>query len=591
MQTAETVLGVLRERGRKGLPCNELYRQMFNNSLYLLAYGNIYSNKGAMTPGACDETADGMSEAKIDEIIDRLRHERYRFAPVRRVYIPKKNGKLRPLGLPSWSDKLVGEVVRLLLEAYYEPQFSGRSHGFRKNRGCHTALRDVQNTWTGTVWFVEGDISDCFGKISHEILLKILAEKIHDNRFLRLIRNMLKAGYMEDWQYHETLSGTPQGGVVSPLLSNIYLDKLDKYVERELIPQHTRGTRRKVNPEYRKVAARRRAALRNGDREQARELEKQMRSLPYGNPMDPGYRRLFYIRYADDHLLGFIGPKAEAEEIKAKLAAFLRETLVLELNADKTLITHARTGAARLLGYEISVQYSSTRITDGRRSVNGRIALRVPRDVITAQCARYRRRGKPWHRSALQNLPDYDIVATYGAEYRGVANYYLLAQDAWRLNRLRWNAETSMLKTLGAKHKSTVTKMAARHKAKVITDDGPRTCFEARKRREGKPDLVARFGGIPLKRDRNAVIRDPVPVPVGTPYRELIHRLRKRWCELCEHGATVAVHHVAKLADLGKPGPGQPAWAALMARMRRKTLVVCADCHEHIHANPVAHAA
>jgi group II intron reverse transcriptase/maturase len=591
MQEAETVLAVLRERGRKGLPCNELYRQMFNKSLYLLAYGNISSNKGAMTPGACDETADGMSEAKIDEIIDRLRYERYRFAPVRRVYIPKKNGKLRPLGLPSWSDKLVGEVVRLLLEAYYEPQFSGRSHGFRERRGCHTALREVQNTWTGTVWFVEADISDCFGKISHEILLKILAEKIHDNRFLRLIRNMLKAGYMEDWQYHETLSGTPQGGVVSPLLSNIYLDKLDKYAERELIPQHTRGTRRKANPEYRKVAARRRAALRNGDRERARELGKQMRSLPYGNPMDPGYRRLFYIRYADDHLLGFTGPKAEAGEIKAKLAAFLRETLALELNADKTLITHARTGAARFLGYEISVQYSSTRITNGRRAVNGRIALRVPRDAITAQCARYRRRGKPWHRSTLQNLPDYDIVATYGAEYRGVVGYYLLAQDVWRLNRLRWNAETSMLKTLGAKHKSSVTKMAARHKAKVITDDGPRTCFEARKKREGKPDLVARFGGIPLKHDRNAVIRDPVPVPAATPRRELIHRLRKRWCELCEHGATVAVHHIARLADLGKPAPGQPAWAALMARMRRKTLVVCADCHEHIHANPVAHAA
>ena len=559
MQEAETVLAVLRDRGRKGLPCNELYRQMSNKSLYLLAYGTIYSNKGAMTPGACDETADGMSEAKIDEIIDRLRYERYRFAPVRRVYIPKKNGKLRPLGLPSWSDKLVGEVVRLLLEAYYEPQFSGRSHGFRKNRGCHTALREAQNTWTGTTWFVEGDISDCFGKISHEILLKILAEKIHDNRFLRLIRNMLKAGYMEDWQYHETLSGTPQGGVVSPLLSNIYLDKLDKYAERELIPQHTRGTRRKVNPEYRKVAARRRTALRNGDRERARELGKQMRSLPYGNPMDPGYRRLFYIRYADDHLLGFIGPKAEAEEIKAKLAAFLRETLALELNADKTLITHARTGAARFLGYQISVQYSSTRITNGRRAVNGRIALRVPRDAITAQCARYRRRGKPWHRSTLQNLPDYDIVATYGAEYRGVVGYYLLAQDVWRLNRLRWNAETSMLKSLAAKHKSSVTKMAARHKAKVITDDGPRTCFEARKKREGKPDLVARFGGIPLKHDRNAVIRDPVPVPAATPRRELIHRLRKRWCELCEIGATVAVHQIAALKRLEQPGPKQPA--------------------------------
>jgi group II intron reverse transcriptase/maturase len=591
MQEAETVLAVLRERGRKGLPCNELYRQMFNKSLYLLAYGNIYSNQGAMTPGACNETADGMSEAKIGEITAAMRGEQYRFAPVRRVYIPKKNGKLRPLGLPSWSDKLVGEVVRLVLEAYYEPQFSGRSHGFRKGRGCHTALREVQNTWTGTVWFVEGDISDCFGKIDHEILLKILAEKIHDNRFLRLIRNMLKAGYMEDWQYHETLSGTPQGGVVSPLLSNIYLDKLDKYIERELIPQHTRGTRRKVNPQYRELAARRRATLQDGDREQARELEKQMRALPYGDPMDPGYRRLFYARYADDHLLGLIGPKAEAEEIKTKLAAFLRETLALELNTAKTLITHARTGAARFLGYQITVQHSSTKITNGRRSVNGRIALRVPRDAITAQCARYRRRGKPWHRSILQNLPDYDIVQTYGAEYRGVANYYLLAQDVWRLNRLRWNAETSMLKTLGAKHKSTVTKMAARHKAKVITDDGPRTCFEARRKREGKPDLVARFGGIPLKRDRRAVIRDPAPIPPATPYRELIHRLRRKRCELCEHGATVAVHHVAKLASLGKPGPGQPAWAALMARMRRKTLIVCAPCHEYIHASPIAHAA
>src|SRR6516162_3974724 len=279
MQTAEVVLSVLRDRGGKGLPCDELYRQMFNKSLYLLAYGNIYSNQGAMTPGAGDETADGMSEAKIEQIIALMRAERYRFAPVRRVLIPKKNGKLRPLGLPSWSDKLVGEVVRLLLEAYYEPQFSDRSHGFRKGRGCHTALREIQQTWTGTVWFIEGDISDCFGSFSHDILLGILAEKIRDNRFLRLIRNMLKAGYLDDWQYHDTLSGVPQGGLVSPVLSNIYLHKLDEFAERELIPQHTRGTRRKVNPEYRKLAARRRAALRNGDREQARELEKQMRSL------------------------------------------------------------------------------------------------------------------------------------------------------------------------------------------------------------------------------------------------------------------------------------------------------------------------
>jgi group II intron reverse transcriptase/maturase len=591
MQDAGTVLEVLRERGRKGLPCDELYRQMFSKSLYLLAYGNIYSNQGAMTPGACDETADGMSEAKIDQVIALMRAERYRFAPVRRVLIPKKNGKLRPLGLPSWSDKLAGEVVRLLLEAYYEPQFSGRSHGFRKGRGCHTALREIQQTWTGTVWFIEGDISDCFGSFSHDILLGILAEKIRDNRFLRLIRNMLKAGYLEDWQYHDTLSGVPQGSVVSPVLSNIYLHKLDEFVEEELIPRYTCGDRREKNPEYHKVNGRRQHARKQGNRARAREALRQMRALPYGDPMDPGYRRLFYCRYADDVLLGFIGPKAEAEQIKAGLAAFLRETLALELNASKTLITHARTGAARFLGYQITVQHSSTRLTRGRRTVNGKVALRVPKDVITAKCGPYRHQGKPWHRPRLLNLDDYDIVRIYAAEYRGIVNYYLLARDVWRLATLRWNAETSMLKTLAAKHKSTVALMAARHKAKVITGDGPRTCFEARLQRTGKKDLIARFGGIVLKRDKRAVITDPAPVPVHPPRKELIDRLRRRWCELCDHGATVTVHHVARLAQLGTAGPGQPAWAALMARKRRKTLIVCRSCHDYIHANPVANAA
>jgi group II intron reverse transcriptase/maturase len=591
MQEAAVVLSILRERGRKGLPLTQLYRQMFNKNLYLLAYGNIYPNQGAMTPGASEETADGMSERKIDQIIELMRYERYRFAPARRIYIPKKNGKLRPLGLPSWSDKLAGEVVRLLLEAYYEPQFSDQSHGFRKGRGCHTALREIRNTWVGTTWFIKGDISDCFGSLDHEIMAGILAEKIHDQRFLRLIRHMLKAGYLEDWEYHDTLSGVPQGGVASPVLSSIYLNKLDEFVERELIPRYTRGASRARNPEYMRIRSRRVNARRRGDRATARDLTRQMRMLPSVDPMDPGYRRLRYIRYADDHILGFIGPKAEAEQIKAGLTRFLRETLRLELNAGKTLITHARTQPARFLGHHIIVQHCDTRITYGRRSANGRIALRVPPDVIKAHIAPYRRRGKPWHRPGLQNLDDHDIIRTYGAEYRGIVNYYLLAQDVWRLSTLCWYAQTSMLKTLAAKHKSTVAKMAARYKAKVITSHGPRTCFEARRHRQGKKDLVARFGGIPLRQDRRAVIHDPAPARIGYPRKELIHRLRKRWCELCEHGTTVAVHQVAALKHLGRPGPGQPAWAALMARMRRKTLIVCAACHEYIHANPVTHAA
>src|SRR5215469_13230245 len=272
--------------------------------------------------------------------------------------------------------------------------------------------------WKGTTWFIEGDISDCFGSLDHEIMVQILAEKVHDQRFLRLIRHMLKAGYLEDWEYHDTLSGVPQGGVASPVLSNIYLNKLDEFVERELIPRYTRGASRKRNPEYMRIRHRRETAQRHGDRAAARDLLRQMRTLPSRDPMDPGYRRLRYSRYADDHILGFTGPKAEAEQIKARLAQFLRDDLGLELNAAKTLITHARSQRARFLGYDITVQHSSTKISNGRRSVNGKIALRVPPDVVKAKTAPYRRRGKPWHRPGLQNLDAYDIVRAYGAEYR-----------------------------------------------------------------------------------------------------------------------------------------------------------------------------
>ena len=577
MQNAETVLNVLRERGRRGLPCTELYRQLFNPSLYGLAWGRIYANHGAMTPGADGETADGMPAAKAGRIIDALRHERYRFQPARRVYIPKKSGKLRPLGLPSWSDKLVGEVIRLLLEAYYEPQFSGRSHGFRPGRGCHTALREVEDVWSGTTWFIEGDISDCFGSLDHEIMVQILAEKIHDNRFLRLMRNMLKAGYLEDWQYHQTLSGCPQGAVVSPILSNIYLDRLDKFAETVLIPEYTRGAVRVINPEYGKVTRAIGKAFRCGDRAAVRQLRAQRRGTPRGDPRDPRYRRLRYIRYADDHLLGFTGPKAEAEQIKTRLAEFLHEDLKLELSEDKTLITHARTQAASFLGYEITVQHSHD-----RPSVNGVIRLRVPRAVIKAKCAPYLTHGKPGRRAALMNLPDTLIISTYGAEYRGIVQYYLLASDVFRLIRLRWAAETSLLKTLAARHRSTVTAMARKHRATITTPHGPRICFEARVEREGRKPLAVRFGGIPLKRQKKAAITDRLPDP---PIRrkELIQRLCTRRCEWCETRTDVEVHQVRKLADLTQAGRPQPRWAQLMARMRRKTLVVCSPCHQAIH--------
>ncbi|MEU0941140.1 reverse transcriptase domain-containing protein [Embleya sp. NPDC005971] len=590
MQSAETVLGVLRERGRRGLSCNELYRQLFNPQLYLLAYGRLYSNKGAMTPGVNGETVDGMSLGKIEHVIDALRHERYRWSPARRVYIPKGRGstKLRPLGLPPWSDKLVGEVIRLLLEAYYEPTFSDSSHGFRPRRGCHTALRDVVNTWTGSAWLIEGDIAQCFDRLDHSVMLRILGEKIHDNRFLRLVWNMLKAGYMEDWVWNATHSGSPQGGVVSPILSNIYLHKMDEYVEKVLIPEYTRGRVRKPNRAFRRVWSAMGSARKRGDHTKVRELRKQLHSMPSMDTQDPGYRRLRYVRYADDTLLGFAGPKAEAEEIKERLAQFLRDDLKLKLSPEKTLITHARTGAARFLGYDITVLHNDRKVSGRRRSANGTISLRVPRSVVSAKQARYKERGKPARRPELLNQDDHVIISTYGSEYRGIVQYYLMAGDVFRLARLQWVMETSMLMTLANKHRSSVSKMARKYATTIETPYGRRKCFEARVERADRKPLVGRFGGIPLRQNKKTVLTDRRPALVTIKRKELVTRLLAARCEVCGHVDEVEVHHVAKLADLGRSGH-RPPWANLMAARNRKTLVVCGNCHADIHGrNPVS---
>lgn len=586
MQSAAAVLEIIGKRGGRGLPVERLYRQMFNPQLYLVAYGRIYANAGAMTPGVTRETVDGMSLTKIGAIIDALRHERYRWQPVKRVYIPKKNGKLRPLGLPTWSDKLVAEVVRLLLEAYYEPQFSDRSHGFRPRRGCHTALTEVVEVWKGTHWFIEGDISDCFGSLDHDLMIGILAERIHDGRFLRLISHMLKAGYLEDWRWHATLSGSPQGGVTSPVLSNIYLDRLDQYVEQRLLPEYNLGGRRRTNRAYQVLEYAIQKARRHGDQDTARELMLQRRGLPSQDPNDPGYRRLRYVRYADDWLLGFAGPKHEAEQIKSRIAAFLREELKLELSQSKTLITHATSQAAHFLGYEIRTQHSNTKIARGRRAVNGAIGLFVPKTVIRQRCALYMSKGKPVQRGALIRDDDFTIVAKYGSEYAGLVQYYLLAQDVFRLARLRWVMETSMLKTLAGKHRSSVTKMARKYKTTIETPAGPRKVFQVTVERDrGRKPLVARFGGIPLKRSRTAVLTDQRPVMTSAKRNELIHRLLAGRCEICESVEGLEVHHIRKLADLNKSGRREkPAWMHLMAMRRRKTLVICRRCHEDIHA-------
>jgi Reverse transcriptase (RNA-dependent DNA polymerase)/Type II intron maturase len=450
----------------------------------------------------------------------------------------------------------------------------------------HTALSKIVHTWKGVHWFIEGDISDCFGRLDHSVLLNILRETIHDNRFLRLVQSMLQAGYLEEWRWHETLSGAPQGGVCSPILSNIYLDKLDKFVETVLMPKYNRGERREPNPAYQQIKNAIDRAKRRGDRQALRQLRKQRRKLPSQNPQDPGYRRLHYVRYADDWLLGFSGPKAEAEEIKQSIRDFLRETLKLELSEEKTLITHARTQAAKFLGYHIVSQHADDKLDRrGQRQVNEMIGLRVPKAVIEQKCALYMRGGKPAQRAEMLAESDYSILNKYQAEYRGVVQYYLLAHNVHWFSKLLWVSETSLLKTLAGKHKSSVAAMARKYKTTTETANGPRKCLQVVIPREEKKPLIARFGGIPLQRKQEAILVDQQPQFYMVTRSELLQRVYADQCELCGSQERVEVHHVRKLADLEKAGRKEkPVWMKQMLIRRRKTLVVCRQCHEDIHA-------
>jgi len=590
MQSANATLNIIRERGRKGLPLERIYRQLFNRDLYLMAYGRIYRNHGAMTQGVTLETVDGMSLQKIDAIIEALRYERYQWTAVRRVYIEKKNSKkLRPLGLPTWSDKLLQEVIRLILEAFYEPTFSEHSHGFRPERGCHTALTEIRQKWVGTAWFIEGDIRACFDTVNHSLLISILAERIHDQRFLRLINELLKAGYVEQRKNHRTLSRTPQGSIISPILSNIYLSKLDTFVEETLLPRYNHGSKRKDNPVYASIAKRIRKLKKQGDRKGVKEARKRLQRLPSVNPCDLNYRRLRYVRYADDTLFGFCGPREEAEEIKQRLSQFLRDTLKLEMSQEKTLITHARTETARFLGYEVTViQDDHLRDQTGRRATNGNIGLEVPVDVIKTKCRLYQQRGKPIHRKALTHNTDFSIIAQYQQEYRGVVEYYQLAHNlSTRLSSLRYVMERSLVKTLACKFKISVPQVYKRYGTTTKTPDGPRKVLETRVEREGKKPLIAQWGGISLKWQKYAVLNDN-PQLIWNKRAELVQRLLAQTCELCGLRARADVHHIRALKDLEKPERAErPKWIKIMAARRRKTLIVCENCHNAIHGGRV----
>jgi group II intron reverse transcriptase/maturase len=596
MQKAEQILQAMRKMGEKRIPLTRVYRSLYSEDLFLTAYDKIARNKGALTQGTEEETVDGMSMRRIRNIIEQLRYERFRFRPSRRIQIPKRSGGSRPLSIPNFSEKLVQEALRMLLEAYYEPRFLDSSHGFRPGRGCHTALARIKRKFIGTVWFIEGDIRGCFDNISQEVLMDILSEDIHDGRLLNLIRRCIEAGYVEDWQYNKTHSGVPQGGIISPLLSNVYMHKLDEFIEEELIPQYTRGKRRAENPEYQRLGQCIARARQEEDREMVRTLEQRRRQIPSKDTQDPNYRRLKYCRYADDFVLGLIGPKAEAEAIKTAIGAFLKDELHLEMSETKTLITHARTQKACFLGYAISVYHSNdtmTRLSGTKvksRSINGRIRLGIPYGRVDEAAKRYQRNGKPIHEPILLDHSDAHIISVFQARFRGLAEYYKYAVDRGRLGKLKHVMETALTKTLANKYRTSVARIYRKYKGTRMVDGYTYKTLQVE---------------VPTKRGTRCIYWGAIPlrvVKVGlgslddtkewdetvlSTHTDLVQRLQADRCELCGSHKDCEVHHIRKLIGLKKRWRGRkekPEWVKRMIALRRKTLVVCRRCHDDIHA-------
>lgn len=577
------------------LKFDNLYSKLYNHELWILAYQSIAPKPGNMTPGNDGNTIDGMSLTLIDELIAELRTASYKPHPVRRVYIEKANGKLRPLGIPTFRDKLMQVVIKLILEAIYEPTFSTASHGFRPDRSCHTALLQVKKL-VGVRWWVEGDIKGFFDNLNHDTLLRILRRRITDQRFLHLIQQLLQAGYVEDWKYHSTYSGTPQGGNLSPLLSNIYLNELDQTMARKLA-EFNKGKVRRKHHAYENVHTQitnaRKLARQSGDWSTFKKLKEKQLNMQAMDPLDPNYRRMYYVRYADDFLIGIIGSKADAEQTKAWLAEYLSTELHLELSDDKTLITHVDR-RVRFLGYDIKRWNAGKKtlkfptnygVVSKKRTTARHLVLLMPRDKCQAFAAKY---GDPtrWYgerRGELLHLSELEILDTYNAEIQGFLGYYSLADNMLKVaTKFLWMTTTSFLRTLAGKRQSSLMKVARSLK------QGPNTYIVTVKR-EGKTAISHRLVSSTkqLKRIKtNYESLDNLPnLWVYKSRTELSQRLFAQKCEWC--GTTskpIEVHHIKKLRDL----KGKTLWEQRMIVRQRKTMVLCKACHNKLHAGTLS---
>jgi group II intron reverse transcriptase/maturase len=412
----------------KGPVKDHIYKFLLDPRLFQIAYGKLRSNSGNITPGINPITLDGFSEEWIQETIASLKNESFKFTPGRRVNIAKPQGGTRPLTVVSPRDKIVMEVMRMVLEAVFEPRFSSHSHGFRSRRSCHNALKQVREQFSVASWYIEGDISKCFDSIGHHKLMVVVESVIKDRKFTRLIWKSLRTGYFEFKEYQTSLIGTPQGSVISPILANIYMHQFDLFIE-ELKKQYDKGTRTRGLSAYKRLNWRLNKKDSLLSKEEKRKLATKMRLLPSRDPMDANFRRLLYVRYANDWIIGIRGTHPETAYIKMQIEEFLKEQMGLDLNKEKILITHAGTGKALFLGtYIFKARVQKLRRSDKNRIVRNsreiRLEAPIQRIVSKLTKANYIRNGVSWPKFIWLHCSLEQIVAQYNSVLRGYMNYY-----------------------------------------------------------------------------------------------------------------------------------------------------------------------
>ena len=543
-----------------------IYSLFYQSEFYIIAYNNIKSNDGAETTGSDGTSLHGFSQTWIDNIIDSMRDESYQPNPSRTTYIPKQDGsgKMRKLAFPNGIDKLIQECVRIVLDCIYEPTFSNLSHGYRPNRSIHSAVAQVE-TWRSATWFIEGDISACFDEVDHRALESILRERINDERFIRLINKLLKAGYFNtDLEFHNSKAGVNQGSICSPILANIYLDKFDRFME-DIINRDTLGAYRKQNPKYAKVHHQLKKAKTSGDVIAINSLTKELKSISSIDLMDSNFRRVRYVRYADDFLVGIIGDKAFAKQIKQEIADFLKTKLKLRLSDNKTKITNARHDKAKFLGFRITKDkiYSSIKVLIDIDEIIRRLHLR-------GFC---NKQGYPIGVTKVFNKPIHEIIKHGNNVLRGLLVNNQGCHNFWQAARIQYIVQFAIAKTIARKYRISMKEVFKIYgKQLSVQYLNPK----------GQPNEIslALFRSFSRNKDffKNWIIKLKEHVVITYDTRNPL----KKPCYVCDSSQNRKMFHRRKKSLIKQP---IPLIVTVMLKINRRQICLCDSCFSQVTNN------